>query len=129
MLQMHACGCSSSRQVQTTRSGMSGGEPALKNHPTILFYSFDMLIAVEYGCHRDFKHSICLFRDNWNQYNKAPDDQDMGLQEVFKRICLQMCSWALRLYQTLLNYTRSRRIICYSFVCLADRIGQLMRTN
>ena len=88
-----------------------------------------MLIGMEYGCCRDFKRSICHFRDNCNRYNKAPDDRDIGLWEAFKRICLQMCSWALRLYQTLPNYTRSRGIICYSFVCLVDRIGQLMRTN
>ena len=40
-----------------------------------------------------------------------------------------MYSRALDLYQTLPNYTGQRGIICYSFVCLADKIGQLLRTN
>ena len=40
-----------------------------------------------------------------------------------------MYGWALDLFQTLPNYQGQRAIICYSFVCLADNIGQLLRTN
>ena len=40
-----------------------------------------------------------------------------------------MYHWALDLFQTLPNYQGQRAIICYSFVCLADNIGQLLRTN
>ena len=86
-----------------------------------------MLITMEYGNCHDFKWSICNFQDNWNRYNKALDDLDIGLQESFKRVCVQMYKWALQLYQTLLNYTGYCGIVCYSFICLVDRIGQLIR--
>ena len=44
-------------------------------------------------------------------------------------MCVQLYSWALDLYQTLLNYVGHRGVICYSFVCLTDQIGQLLRMN
>ena len=88
-----------------------------------------MLVAVEYGTKKDFKNSVCNYRDNWNRYHKSPDDDDIGLREAFRRICVQMYRWALDLFQTLPNYTGQRAIICYSFVRLADNIGQLLRTN
>ena len=72
---------------------------------------------------------MCNYRDNWNQHHKAPDDDDIGLREVFRRICVRMYGWALDLFQMLPNYQGQRAIICYSFVCLADNIGQLLRTN
>ena len=88
-----------------------------------------MLIVVEYGTKRDFKRSVCNYRDNWNRHHKSPDDDDIGLREAFRRICVKMYRWALDLFQTLPNYQGQRAIICYSFVCLADNIGQLLRTN
>ena len=88
-----------------------------------------MLVTVEYGTKRDFKNSVCNYRDNWNRHHKSPDDDDIGLWEAFRRICVQMYRWALDLFQTLPNYTGQRAIICYSFVRLADNIGQLLRTN
>ena len=88
-----------------------------------------MLIIVEYGTKRDFKRSVCNYRDNWNRHHKLPDDDNIGLREAFRRICVKMYRWALDLFQTLLNYQGQRAIICYSFVCLADNIGQLLRTN
>ena len=84
---------------------------------------------VEYGCYQDFKQSVCYFRDNWNRYRKDPEDSDIGLRDAFRRMCVQLYSWALDLYQTLPNYVRHRGVICYSFICLADRIGQLLWTN
>ena len=91
--------------------------------------SFDMLIVVEYKKKRDFKRSVCNYRDNWNRHHKVPDDDDIGLREAFRRISVKMYGWALDLFQTLPNYQGQRAIICYSFVCLADNIGQLLRTN
>ena len=88
-----------------------------------------MLIVVEYKTRRDFKRSVCNYRDNWNRHHKAPDDDDIGLREAFHRICVKMYGWALDLFQTLPNYQGQRAIICYSFVCLADNIGQLLQTN
>ena len=88
-----------------------------------------MLIVVEYGTKKDFKRSVCNYRDNWNRHHKSPDDDDIGLREAFRRICVQMYRWALDLFQTLPNYQGQRAIICYSFVRLADNIGQLLRTN
>ena len=107
---------------------LSGGEPIL-NPLMTLFCSFDMLIAMKYGNCCVFKWSICNFWDNWNRYNKAPDDLDIGLWESFKRVCIQMYKWALWLYQTLLNYMRYCGIVCYSFIYLVDRIGQLIRKD
>ena len=72
---------------------------------------------------------MCNYRDNWNRHHKAPDDDDIGLHEAFRRICVKMYGWALDLFQTLPNYQGQRAIICYSFVCLADNIGQLLQTN
>ena len=88
-----------------------------------------MLVAVECGTKKDFKNSVCNYRDNWNRHHKSPDDDDIGLREAFRRICVQMYRWALDLFQTLPNYMGQRAIICYSFVRLADNIGQLLRTN
>ena len=88
-----------------------------------------MLIVVEYGTKRDFKRSVCNYRNNWNRHHKVPDDDDIGLHEAFRRICVKMYGWALDLFQTLPNYHGQRAIICYSFVCLADNIRQLLRTN
>ena len=88
-----------------------------------------MLIVVEYGTKKDFKRSVCNYCDNWNRHHKLPDDDNIGLREAFRRICIQMYRWALDLFQTLPNYQGQRAIICYSFVRLADNIGQLLRTN
>ena len=44
-------------------------------------------------------------------------------------MCIKMYSWALDLNQTLPNYTGHQGIICYSFVCLTDKIGELPQTN
>ena len=54
----------------------------------VLLCSFDMLIVVEYKNWRDFKRSMCNYRDNWNRHHKAPDDDDIGLREAFHRICV-----------------------------------------
>ena len=94
-----------------------------------LLCSFDMLIVVEYKTRWDFKRSVYNYRDNWNRHHKAPDDDDIGLCEMFRRICVQTYGWALDLFQTLPNYQGQRAIICYSFVCLVDNIGQLLQTN
>ena len=40
-----------------------------------------------------------------------------------------MYKWALQLYQTLLNNTGYCGIVCYSFISLVDRIGQLIRKD
>ena len=77
---------------------------------------------------RDFKRSVCNYRDNWNRHHKS-DGDDIGLREAFRRVCVKMYCWALEMFQTLPNYLGQRAIICYSFVCLADSIGQLLRTN
>ena len=90
--------------------------------------SFDMLIAVEYGMRRDFKRSVCNYHDTWNRHHKS-DGDDIGLREAFRRVCVKMYRWALEMFQTLPNYLGQRAIICYSFVCLADGIGQFLRTN
>ena len=66
MLQMHACGPSSPRQ----------------NQSTMLFCSFNMLILVEYGGHQDFKRSMSHFKDNWNHYNKSPNNLDIRHQAM-----------------------------------------------
>ena len=87
-----------------------------------------MLIVVEYGMRRDFKRSVCNYRDNLNKHHKT-DDDDIGLREAFRCICVKMYRWALEMFQMLPNYLGQRAIICYSFVCLADGIGQLLRTN
>ena len=65
---MHACGPSSPRQNQTT----------------ILFCSFDMPILVQYGGHQDCNllRSISHFKDNWNHYNKSPNNLDIGHQAM-----------------------------------------------
>ena len=38
-------------------------------------------------------------------------------------------TWALQMYQTLPNFTGHRTFICYSFLCLADKVGQFMRSG
>ena len=81
------------------------------------------------GRRRTSREVYATTRDNWNRHHKAPDDDDIGLREAFRRICVQMYRWALDLFQTLPNYQGQRAIICYSFVRLADNIGQLLRTN
>ena len=40
-----------------------------------------------------------------------------------------MYAWALQLYQTLPNFTGHHAILCYSFLCLANKVGQFMRTG
>ena len=41
----------------------------------------------------------------------------------------KLYAWALQLNQTLPNFVGHHAIICYSFLCLADRVGQFMCTG
>ena len=55
---------------------LSGGAPL--TFLRFLFYSFDTLVAVEYGDQRDFHQSFLNFMRNWNKHFKLADEPDMG---------------------------------------------------
>ena len=69
------------------------------------------------------------FMKNWNRYYKLADEPDMGKREALRWLCVALYTWALQLYQTLPNFASHRAIICYSFLCLVDRVRQFMHTR
>ena len=85
-----------------------------------------MLVTAEYGNRATFRSSIANFMRNWNHHYKPADKADMGWWDAFRWLSVALYTWALQMYQTLLNFTGHRAIICYSFLCLADKVGQFM---
>ena len=107
---------------------LSGGRVPL-TFLRFLFYSFDTLVAVEYGDRRVFCQSFLNFMRNCNKHLKPADKPDMSRQEAFRQLCIALYAWALQFYQTLPNFVSHRAIICYSFLCLVVRVGQFMHTG
>ena len=71
-------------KVKTTEYGIVWGRVPL-TFLWFLFYSFDTLVAVEYGDRWAFHQSFLNLMRNWNKHFKLADEPDVGRQEA---LCL-----------------------------------------
>ena len=59
---------------------LSGGAPL--TFLQFLFYSFDTLVAVEYGARWAFRQPFLNFMRNWNKHFKPADRPDMAGEKL-----------------------------------------------